>query len=197
MSFIGAGAAIGIGASAAAAIGTGLAVGGVAMGVGSIASGILAKQAADAKQRAYRTMTEWAGGQYQDLGKYQQEQQDKILKSFLENRTTNLAQYKGGYETLISDFDTRFKELETAYSQASAGITSQFREGMGRVRETAAVGRTNTLAAIVCSRHRRLRVSEERPSGSRRSPPSSGRVRSRRALSRSSMQASWLASSRR
>jgi hypothetical protein len=148
MSFIGAGAAIGIGASAAAAIGTGLAVGGVAMGVGSIASGILAKQAADAKQRAYRTMTEWAGGQYQDLGKYQQEQQDKILKSFLENRTTNLAQYKGGYETLISDFDTRFKELETAYSQASAGITSQFREGMGRVRETAAVGRTNTLAAI-------------------------------------------------
>lgn len=148
MSFIGAGAAIGIGASAAAAIGTGLAVGGVAMGVGSIASGILAKQAADAKQRAYRTMTEWAGGQYQDLGKYQQEQQDKILKSFLENRTTNLAQYKGGYETLIGDFDTRFKELETAYSQASAGITSQFREGMGRVRETAAVGRTNTLAAI-------------------------------------------------
>jgi hypothetical protein len=148
MSFIGAGAAIGIGATAAAAIGTGLAVGGVAMGVGSIASGILAKQAADAKQRAYRTMTEWAGGQYQDLGKYQQEQQDKILKSFLENRTTNLAQYKGGYETLISDFDTRFKELETAYSQASAGITSQFREGMGRVRETAAVGRTNTLAAI-------------------------------------------------
>jgi hypothetical protein len=148
MSFIGAGAAIGIGATAAAAIGTGLAVGGVAMGVGSIASGILAKQAADAKQRAYRTMTEWAGGQYQDLGKYQQEQQDKILKSFLENRTTNLAQYKGGYETLIGDFDTRFKELETAYSQASAGITSQFREGMGRVRETAAVGRTNTLAAI-------------------------------------------------
>ena len=148
MSFIGAGAAIGIGASAAAAIGTGLAVGGVAMGVGSIASGILAKQAADAKQRAYRTMTEWAGGQYQDLGKYQQEQQDKILKSFLENRTTNLAQYTGGYETLIGDFDTRFKELETAYSQASAGITSQFREGMGRVRETAAVGRTNTLAAI-------------------------------------------------
>lgn len=148
MSFIGAGAAIGIGASAAAAIGTGLAVGGVAMGVGSIASGILAKQAADKKQRAYRTMTEWAGGQYQDLGKYQQEQQDKILKSFLQNRTTNLAQYKGGYETLISDFDTRFKELETAYSQASAGITSQFREGMGRVRETAAVGRTNTLAAI-------------------------------------------------
>lgn len=148
MSFIGAGAAIGIGASAAAAIGTGLAVGGVVAGVGSIASGILAKQAADAKRRAYRTMTEWAGSQYQDLGKYQQEQQDKILKSFLENRTTNLAQYKGGYETLISDFDTRFKELETAYSQASAGITSQFREGMGRVRETAAVGRTNTLAAI-------------------------------------------------
>jgi hypothetical protein len=98
MSFIGAGAAIGIGATAAAAIGTGLAVGGVARGVGSIASGILAKQAADAKQRAFRTMTEWAGGQYQDLGQYQQEQQDKILKSFLENRTANLSQYKGGYE---------------------------------------------------------------------------------------------------
>lgn len=148
MSFIGAGAAIGISAGAAAAIGTGLAVGGVVAGVGSIASGILAKQAADAKQRAYRNMTEWAGGQYQDLGKYQKEAQDKILADFVKGRTANMTQYKGGYETLIRDFDTRFKDLETAYSQASAGITSQFREGMGRVRETAAVGRTNTLAAI-------------------------------------------------
>lgn len=156
MSFIGAGAAIGIGATAAAAIGTGLAVGGVAMGVGSIASGILAKQAADAKQRAYRTMTEWAGGQYQDLGKYQQEQQDAILKSFLENRTANLSQYKGGYEQLIGDFDTRFKELETAYNQQAQGITSQFREGMGEVKKIAGVGRTNTLAAIEQATSRNL-----------------------------------------
>jgi hypothetical protein len=148
MSFIGAGAAIGIGAGAAAAIGTGLAVGGVAMGVGSIASGILAKQAADSKQRAFRTMTEWAGGQYQDLGKYQQEQQDKILKSFLENRSGNLSQYTTDYTKLIGDFDTRFKELETAYNQQASGITSQFREGMGEVKRIAGVGRTNTLAAI-------------------------------------------------
>lgn len=148
MSFIGAGAAIGIGAGAAAAIGTGLAVGGVAMGVGSIASGILAKQAADSKQRAFRTMTEWAGSQYQDLGKYQQEQQDKILKSFLENRSGNLSQYTTDYTKLIGDFDTRFKELETAYNQQASGITSQFREGMGEVKRIAGVGRTNTLAAI-------------------------------------------------
>jgi hypothetical protein len=126
------------------------------MGVGSIASGILAKQAADSKQRAFRTMTEWAGGQYQDLGKYQQEQQDKILKSFLENRTSNLSQYKGGYEQLIGDFDTRFKELETAYNQQAQGITSQFREGMGEVKRIAGVGRTNTLAAIEQATSRNL-----------------------------------------
>jgi hypothetical protein len=146
MSFIG--AAVGISAGAAAAIGTGLAVGGVVAGTGAIASGILAKQAADAKARAYRTMTEWAGGQYQDLGKFQQEQQDKILKSFLENRTTNLSQYKGGYEQLIGDFDKRFKDLENAYAQQSSGITNQFQEGMRGVRQTVEVGRNNTLAAI-------------------------------------------------
>lgn len=141
-------AAIGVSATAATAIGTGLAIGGVVAGGGAIASGILAKQAADAKARAYANMTEWAGGQYQELGKYQQEQQDKILKSFLENRTANLKQYKGGYEKLIGDFDARFRELETAYNQQAQGITAGFREGMAGVRRTAEVGRTNTLAAI-------------------------------------------------
>lgn len=138
----------GISTAAATAIGTGLAIGGVVAGGGAIASGILAKQAADAKARAYRNMTEWAGGQYQELGKYQQETQDTLLKDFVKARKTNLAKYRGDYDRIISDFDTRFTQLETAYSQSSAAITQGFREGMGRVKETAAVGRTNTLAAI-------------------------------------------------
>lgn len=142
------GATIGISAGAAAAIGTGLAVGGIVGGVGAIASGILGKQAADAKARAYRNMTQWAGGQYQDLGKYQQEQQDKILTSFLQDRSSNLGQLKGGFDQLIKDYEDRYRTLETAYNEQAMGITSQFREGMAGVRRTAEVGRTNTLAAI-------------------------------------------------
>ena len=125
----------------------GIAAGGVAA-AGSVASGILAKQAADKKERAYRTMTEWAGGAYSDLIAGQKKEQDAILKSFLQGRTQNLDLYKSGYESLISDFDSRFKDLETAYDAQAQQITSGYKAGMEGVRRTAEVGRTNTLAAI-------------------------------------------------
>ena len=140
--------AAGIGASAAAAVGTGLAVGGIAAGVGSIASGVLAKQAADAKARQYRTMTEWTQGQYADLGGYQSATQQDLLNTFVAARKQNLDQYTNQYNTLIADYDTRYRELEQAYAQQAMGVEQQFGAGMARVRQTAEVGRVNTLAAI-------------------------------------------------
>ena len=148
MSLIGAAIGIGVGASAAAAIGTGLVVGGVAAGAGAIASGILAKQAADQKQAAYRNLAQWAGGQYSDLGTYQQKEQDAILKTFLDDRSANMTKYSGGYNQLLSDFNSRYQELESTYAQQSAGLTASYREGMQGVRAIAESGRTNTLAAI-------------------------------------------------
>ena len=134
--------------SSLAAIGTGLAIGGTAMGVGAIASGILAKQAADAKGRVYRNMTQWTQGQYQDIGEYQQAAQQDLMTSFVNSRKQNLDQYTAQYNTLIADYDTRYRELEQAYAQQAMGVEQRFGEGMARVRQTAEVGRVNTLAAI-------------------------------------------------
>ena len=134
--------------SSLAAIGTGLAIGGTAMGVGAVASGILAKQAADAKGRVYRNMTQWAQGQYQDIGEYQGAAQQDLMTSFVNSRRQNLDEYTNQYNTLIADYDTRYRELEQAYAQQAMGVEQQFGAGMARVRQTAEVGRINTLAAI-------------------------------------------------
>jgi hypothetical protein len=172
------------GAAAAGAIGTGLAIGGTVAGVGSIASGILAKQAADKKQRAYANMTQWAAGQYADMAEAQRDTQNAMMEGFLNSRAQNLDLYSREYDGLINDFNNRFQELENSYAQAaqeigtrygtgmegqiargdqaidryragmqqaldqSAQSIADFRTGMQGVRATAAVGRTNTLAAI-------------------------------------------------
>jgi hypothetical protein len=123
-------AGLGISAAAAGAIGTGLAIGGTVAGLGSVASGILAKQAADQKQRAYRTMTEWAAGQYTDIAEAQRDTQNEMLKGFLDSRAQNLDLYSKEYEQLIGDFGTRFQELENAYAQASQEIGTRYGAGM-------------------------------------------------------------------
>jgi hypothetical protein len=149
---------IGIGlGSAAAAVGTGLAVGGIAAGVGSIASGVLAKQAADAKARQIRNMTQWTQYEYGDLANYQRAAQQDLLNTFVSARSQNLDRYTQDYNTLIADYDTRYRELETAYAQQAQQVEQRFGEGMGRVRATAEVGRVNTLAAIDSATESNLR----------------------------------------